>query len=299
MQTQTATYTPTLLRNGIFRLDAGNMFALLPKVVWSRWFPETGPGAIDDMNRMPLQQNSLLLEAPDGKLILFEVGLGNKTSEKDQRNFAQELGPDGSPRTIVDSLKEIDCDPKDISAVVLTHLHFDHAAALTCLPSDGNPNNPVLTFPNAEIYSQQQEVDDAIARRTTMRFTYLPSHMTPEVRERLKTYSGENEIMPGITCFPTPGHTWGQQAMRFIDPKGRTICYVGDIIPTHLHNRPTCNMGFDVEPYTSTLQRAALLERAHKENWILILNHEVGNPAVTPKPDPKRPGEFLLESTQL
>jgi len=230
-------YTPRLLRSGVFYLDAGCMFGIIPRVVWSRWFPDSGPFAIDDKNRMPLQQNSLLLESSDGKLVLIEAGIGEKLTPKEQGLYAQATQPDGKPRAIHDALAEAGCDPEDIDAVVITHLHFDHAGGLTRFGD--SPDEIVPTFPNAEIYVQRQEIDDALANKSTMHKTYLPTHLTPEVRERFRPVEGEAEILPGLTCFPTPGHTWGQQCVRFADPKGRTIAYISDVMPTKRHARPT------------------------------------------------------------
>lgn len=293
------TWTPTLLRNGLFYLDAGCMFGMIPRVVWSRWFPESGPGAIDELNRMPLQQNSLLLESSDGKLAIIEVGIGDKMTPKEQSLYTQELHKGGSARSVHHSLDEIKCDPKDISAVILTHLHFDHAGALTRLGPNEDPANPVLTFPNAEIFVAQQELDDALANKSTMHKTYLPSHLTPEVLERIRPIDGEHDALPGIHCLPTPGHTWGQHAIRFEDSSGQTTCFVGDVMPTKRHCRPTCNLAYDVEPYTSMLQRIKLLERAHKEHWTLVLDHEPDHASCTCEPDADRAGQYRLVDAEL
>ena len=53
-------YRFTLLRAGEFRLDAGSMFGLIPRVVWSRTVP------VDDRGRITVQHNCLLLEG-EGK----------------------------------------------------------------------------------------------------------------------------------------------------------------------------------------------------------------------------------------
>ncbi len=266
------TYTPRLLQAGIFYLDAGAMFGMIPRVVWSRWFPESGQFAIDAKNRMPLQQNSLLLESSDGKLVLIEAGIGEKMTPKEQGLYGQQTQPDGTPRAIHHALDEAGCDPRAIDAIVITHLHFDHAGGLTRFA--GSSDKVVSTFPNAEIFVQRQEIDDALANKSTMHKTYLPSHLTPEIKERFRPVGAEAEILPGLTCFPTPGHTWGQQCARFTDPKGRTVAYISDVMPTKRHARPTTNMAYDVEPYTSMNVRTALLKQAHEGDWLLVLDHD-------------------------
>ncbi|MGH7132576.1 MAG: hypothetical protein ACREJO_11580, partial [Phycisphaerales bacterium] len=111
-------YRWTLLRAGEFRLDAGTMFGVIPRVVWSR---TCSP---DDRNRLPVNHNCLLLERigdapanaklPSPKLILIEAGTGDKLDAKSRDLFALQ------DRTILNALHEVNCDPKDIGAAVIT-----------------------------------------------------------------------------------------------------------------------------------------------------------------------------------
>ena len=278
-------WSPKILRNGEFRLDAGCMFGLIPRDVWMRWLTP------DEHNRMPLQQNSLLLEQ-GGELVVVEAGIGEKLSPKEQGLYAQQ------PGTIHASLQAIGCDPKDVSKVILTHLHFDHAGGLTRL-DPARPDHPALTFPNATIIVQKREWDDAIANRSTMHKTYLRTHLTDEVAERVTVIDGEAEVAPGIRVIPMPGHTWGQQGIAIDRGDGRTLVFVPDVLPTRYHCRPTTNLAYDVEPYTSMLTRAAMLDRAADDKWTIILNHEHGHPVFTVHRDPDKPGAHLLEEAAL
>ena len=107
-----------LLRAGTIRLDGGGMFGVVPKTIWSKMI------APDDLNRISLQTNCLLLD--DGsKKVLIETGFGDKWSDKERGFYDLER------RTVVDALGEVGCDPAAIDLVIVTHLHFDHAAALT------------------------------------------------------------------------------------------------------------------------------------------------------------------------
>ncbi len=274
-----------LLRIGEFRLDAGCMFGMIPRDVWTRWLTP------DAHNRMPLQQNALLLER-DGKLVVVEVGIGDKMSPKEQAMYAMDSG------TIHASLHDAGCDPKDVSTVIVTHLHFDHAGGLTRLDPD-RADHPALTFPNAQIIAQKREWDDAIANRSTMNKTYLRNHLTDEVAERMTLIEGDAEVLPGIRVIPMPGHTWGQQGIAIDAGGGRTIVYTPDVMPTRWHCRPTTNLSYDVEPYTSMLSRTAMLDRAADEHWTLVLDHEPGHPVFTVHRDPEKPGTHVLEEAGL
>ena len=175
-------YSWTLLRAGAFRLDAGSMFGLIPRTVWSRAVPT------DDRGRMSVQHNCLLLES-GGKRLLIETGTGDKLDPRSRDIFALE------DRSILTALAEINPNPGDIHGVAVSHLHFDHAGGLTRLCRDGEapdwtgpaggmagtrPDHSVKrTFPSATLFVQQQEWQDARLNRSVMTRTYFQDHLEP------------------------------------------------------------------------------------------------------------------------
>jgi glyoxylase-like metal-dependent hydrolase (beta-lactamase superfamily II) len=310
----TTRYRATLLRAAEFRLDGGSMFGLIPRSVWSRTVTP------DDRGRIRVQHNCLLLERLDDppaswrglapKLALIEAGTGDKLAEKDRDIFALE------PRSILDALAEQRCDPVDIGACVISHLHFDHAGGLTrlCRPGEapdwtgpgstfGSSRGDLSvkrTFPNARVFSQRREWLDALANRSVMTRTYFPDHLQP-IRDQLELidsppphapgltpdrdqppllpqHARETEILPGLFVFRVPGHTWGQQATRFTDERGRDIVFTPDVLPTAWHLGQAYSLGYDVEPYTSMVTRGWLLNEAADRRWTLCLDHEPGHP---------------------
>ena len=241
------------------------MFGIVPKALWSKIAEP------DSSNRIQLQTNCLLLER-DGQRVLIETGSGSKWSKKQRDIYHME------DRSILDALAEIDVDPHSIDHVILTHLHFDHAGGLThCIEE----NDPVSTFANARIHVQQQELDDALNNRSTMRGTYLRTHLDP-VRKQFTCHDGEVDVLPGITVHPMPGHTWGQQAIQFSDEIG-TVCFPGDVMPTRNHEGLAYSMGYDMLPYTNMESKRKLLEQAGREHWRIVLGHEPGDPILHPQ----------------
>ncbi len=308
-------YSWTLLRAGEFRLDGGSMFGLIPRTVWSRSAPS------DDRGRITVQHNCLLLErsgtaeAGAPKLMLIEVGTGNKLDAKSRDIFAM------GERSILDALHEKGCRPQDINAIVVSHLHFDHAGGLTRLALPGEKPDWVgpaasfgaprgdhgvkLAFPNATVYTQTRELADALANRSVMTRTYFSDHLLPMVASgqlravdsprpfitgetpdrdampRLSIKQRSTEVAPGVFVFLVPGHTWGQQAILFTDAAGKTIVFTPDVMPTAWHNGAAYSLGYDVEPYTSMISRQWLLAESADRNWTLVLDHEPGNPVRT------------------
>lgn len=308
-----ARYSWKVLRAGEFRLDGGSMFGLIPRSVWSRSVPT------DELGRITVQHNCVLLErhgaasepgAP--KLVILETGSGDKLDPKFRSLFAMQ------ERSLLDALHEADCKPEDVGLATCTHLHFDHAGGLTRRPRAGESGGAlgsVATFTNAKIVVQARELADARAGRSVMTKTYFKENYEPlaenlVVVDSPRPYAAgvvpnrdqqpigsvelrETMIAPGISVFLCPGHTWGQQAMKFTDVAGNTVVFVPDVMPTAAHVGQTYSLAYDVEPYTTLLSKTWLLAEAAARNWLLILDHEVQTPAVRVRPDGK--GWFTLQ----
>jgi len=251
------------------------MFGVIPKSIWSKLTPP------DDLNRIALQTNCLLLDDHEGTRVLIETGFGDKWSDKERGYY------DLQHRTIADAIREIGLDtsaPGTINHIIVTHLHFDHAAGLTTPGPAGPPGQPSLepipVFPNAPIHVQKTEWDDALGNKSTMSRTYLRSHLDP-IAGQVVLHDGAAEVFPGagIHVEPMPGHTWGQQAVLFDDEHG-TVIFPGDVIPTVNHIHPAFSLGYDMEPYTNMLTKQRLLHRAADEGIRLVLDHETGHAVV-------------------
>lgn len=248
-----------VLRAGAFRLDGGTMFGIIPRALWQKLAPP------DDLNRIRLQTNCLLLDDGQRK-VLIETGYGNKFDAKNRGIFALE------DRWIGQALEEAGVDRGDIDAVVVTHLHFDHAGGLTFAPVPGADPQP--TLPNAKVYVQKTEWEDALANKSTMTRTYLRENLDP-IADRVVLLDGACEALAGIRVMPTPGHTWGQQGIIFEDAEG-TVIFPGDVMPTSSHVGAAYNMAYDVLPYENVFTKRRLLEQCAAEGWRLVIDHEPG-----------------------
>lgn len=255
MQSASAVSRVEPLRTGSFRLDGGGMFGLIPKTMWSQWVEA------DALNRIALAARALLVESRDG-LVLVEAGYGDKWTDRERAMYDLER------RTAVDALAELGVDPRDIAHVVLTHLHFDHAAGLTCAADAGVRS----VFANARVHVQRQEWLDAVANRSTMTRTYLRTHLDP-VASQVELHDGACTPLAGIALIPTPGHTWGHQSV-LIGAVDGPILYAGDSCPTLHHAHPAASMGYDMLAYEAMLSKLEILGRAHREGWRIALDHD-------------------------
>ncbi|MEO0291044.1 MAG: MBL fold metallo-hydrolase [candidate division WOR-3 bacterium] len=240
---------------GTFKLDGGAMFGVVPKVLWSK---NVKP---DRINRITLGLNPLLVIGKDFK-ILIDNGTGNKYSEKEFEIYGIKLKND--PFKIYGIRKE------EITHVVLTHLHFDHAGGSTEYIDD----KLSISYPNAIFYVQNKEFEDAMNPNERTRASYKKENFEPIYKEgKLFLIDGDMEILPGIKLIHTGGHTRGHQFV-LIESKGEKAIYFGDIVPTSYHVPLPYIMGYDTFPLITLEVRRKYYELASKEKWLTFFEHD-------------------------
>ncbi len=265
--------------DGYFGLDGGAMFGIVPKPLWEKQFPA------DEKNRIRLALRCLLVEA-GARRILVDDGMGDKWSEKQAGIYGIER-PEGG---LVDGLARLGFTPDDVTDVILTHLHFDHAGGTTRRQVDGSVG---LAFPRATYHLQRRNWD--WARQPTERDagSYLPENFAAlEASGRLHLVDGEAELFPGLRVIPSEGHTTALQLVR-IDGGGRTLVYCSDVVPTAAHLRASWIMGYDLRPLTMLEEKKKLLADALAGDWILFFEHEPRFPACRVRESGERAGEAV------
>lgn len=255
----------TSVLSGFFRLDGGAMFGSVPKALWDR----TNPA--DDRNRIDLALRCMLIRGMD-RTILVDVGIGDKFSEKESSIYAV----DRSRHTLQGALEAQGVPPDDVTDVVLTHLHFDHAGGVSRVDPDGNLR---LAFPNARHWLQKSNLETAMRPNEREKASYLKENWAP-VKEapRLSLLDGPEEIYPGIRLLLSEGHTAGLQMPR-VEGDGRWIQYCADMIPTASHVRIPYVMGYDLCPRTLMEEKRRTAIEAVRDGGYLFFEHDPWTPA--------------------
>jgi glyoxylase-like metal-dependent hydrolase (beta-lactamase superfamily II) len=255
------------LHAGGQRLDGGAMFGVVPKPLWEKRIPA------DERNRIPLALRCLLVETGDA-LVLIDNGVGNKEDAKFLDIYGIEnASAAGRPTRLEDALAEAGFGPDDVDVVIDSHLHFDHAGGNTISDGDGGVR---LAFPRARYVAQAGEYEYAHLRNERIRASYLPHNFDPVAAAgRLELVHGEHEVLPGIRLLPTPGHTPHHQSV-LLESAGARACFLADVIPTAAHLPLAWIMGYDVEPLVTLETKRWLLERARREEWLLVFEHDPG-----------------------
>ncbi len=247
-----------LIEDGGFRLDGGAMFGVVPRVMWAKSDPP------DDQNRIALACNTLLVKTGDAN-VLIDTGCGGKWSDKERDMFAVD-----EPRTLITDLARVDLMKEDITHVIYTHLHFDHAGGGTYIDNDGQLKTQ---FPNATYYAQRGEWEVANNPNLRDRRSYKPENLNPLSESgQLQLIDGDQEILPGISVRITGGHTEFHQVV-FVESNGFTAVHNGDLIPTASHLPAPFVMAYDLYPEQTMKYKQPHMKEAAEKGWLMVFEH--------------------------
>lgn len=174
---------------------------------------------------------AFLVRHPEG-VVLVDTGVGGGHDGIDQL-YAPERRP------LADALASAGLAPADVTAVINTHLHFDHCG-----------QNAL--FPAVPIYVQRSEYEAAQRELYTVR-EWVDF---PEADYRL--LDGESEPLPGLSVVPTPGHTPGHQSVLVESAAGRLLIAGQAVYSAREYVEGTpddSNASWDGERYGESLQR--------------------------------------------
>ncbi|QHE53302.1 MBL fold metallo-hydrolase [Pontibacillus sp. HMF3514] len=243
--------TLTWLNGGVTHLDGGAMFGVVPKPLWSRKYPS------NEKNQIELRTDPILLQI-DGKKFLIDSGIGNqKLNEKQMKNFGVH-----EESSIDSSLNELGFRTEDIDAVLMTHLHFDHACGL----SKWQDGKLVPTFENAKIFTSSTEWNEMKNPNIRSANTYWETNWKP-VEHQVQTYEEVIEIAEGLHMIHTGGHSDGHSVIRFEDGEELFI-HMADIMPTNAHQNVLWVLAYDDFPVTSVHQKQDWMKYGYqKQAW--------------------------------
>lgn len=252
---------------GLFKLDGGAMFGVVPKAIWNK----TNPA--DSNNLCTLAMRCLLVEV-DNRLILIDTGIGNKQSEK----FFSHYYLHGDA-TLDTSLANHGFHRNDITDVFLTHLHFDHVGG--AVMRNGEHLSPA--FKNATYWSNTRHWDWAVNPNEREKASFLSENILPlQQSGQLQFIEARDGVsfLPGFDVRFVYGHT-DAQMLPLINYKGKKLLYMADLLPTVGHLPMPYVMAYDMFPLTTLNEKKTFLTEALENDYILFLEHDAQNECCT------------------
>jgi glyoxylase-like metal-dependent hydrolase (beta-lactamase superfamily II) len=250
------------VHDGTFAVDGGVLFGIVPRPLWEKAFTP------DVRNRVRLAARCLLaIDEGAGRVVLVDDGMGDKWDPRRAEIYGLERAGGGleaalAARGIVRG---------DVTDVVLTHLHFEHAGGTTRRRADGELE---LSFPRATHHLQRRNWQWAHAPSERDQGCFLAENFALlEHSGQLHLVEGELELYPDLQLIVSEGHTVAQQLPRFHGDGTHLTC-CGDVIPTRAHVRVPWLMAHDLYPLTSLEEKKMLLAQALEDDGILFLEHD-------------------------
>jgi glyoxylase-like metal-dependent hydrolase (beta-lactamase superfamily II) len=257
---QAGDYRVEIIPDTEFHLDGGAMFGVIPRNLWSKVCPP------DDENRIRMNMNCVFVDTGKEK-ILIETGIGEKWSAKQTSMYGI-----NRRKSLATTLEEkTGSSTEDITIVINTHLHFDHAGGNTL--ANGSVEF-VPTFPNARYLVSGAELKHAEEPSERDRANYLPDNWRPlRHAGQLEETEANYEVVPGLTMETHPGHNRSMQCWR-LSRNGQTVFGFADLIPMRAHVRLPWIAGYDLYPIETLASKKKLLPQAVREGWLCHLYHD-------------------------
>jgi len=245
-------FTVTVISDGYLETNFG-LLSHIDATAASALMTEAGVTAQNVMNI-----NSYVVQGR-GHTILVDSGAG---------------GFSGWGGRLATSLVAAGIDPSEIDTALLTHAHPDHIGGLAGELGASH-------FPNSELVLNQSELafwrDDGNFSRAQVGAQPL-FHMARNAFDtfngRRRTFAGNEEVLPGVTACPFPGHTIGHTGY-LIESEGQSLLIWGDIVhyPDIQAARPDVTIAFDADPTMAAQTRLKVLDMVSADNLLITGMH--------------------------
>ena len=199
--------------------------------------------------------NSLVLRT-GGKTVMIDAGNGDSGAPTTGRWMA--------------NFKAAGFDPKDVSTVLLTHLHGDHINGLRLKSGQGMFESAEIKLPEAE---HAFWMDDARmnAAPPAMKgaFENVRRVLASVPADQLVRFEPGAEVAPGITSVAAFGHTPGHTLFT-VKSEGQSFAYVADLtnVPSLFARSPDWSVTFDMDKEMARATRRKMFDMIVKEKMM-------------------------------
>lgn len=168
------------------------------------------------------------------------------------------------------NIKKAGYHPNDVTKVLMTHLHKDHAGGLTYR------DNIRLSFSNATYYIQKRELDFALSTEAP---SFLSEELQPLLRSsQLELLNTDEGIIDGYIHYQVTGGHSPYHQVFWIKENGETIFFGGDVAPQLHQMKIRYKTKYDYDPQKALDLRQQWWKEGQKEGWKFLFYHDIKTP---------------------
>ena len=194
-------------------------------------------------------------------VLLIDAGLGYAVDGKLQ---------------IHENIRKAGFEPEQVTKVLLSHLHKDHAGGIANPSASRFGGSDVMNFPNADYYLQKRELDFAWQTGAP---SFLPDEIEPLLHSHQVHFMHDDKgvIDDYIYYEHTGGHSPHHQVF-WIKDGGETIFFGGDVAPQLQQMKVRYKTKYDFDPERAMQLRMEWWERGNREEWTFLFYHDIKSP---------------------
>jgi glyoxylase-like metal-dependent hydrolase (beta-lactamase superfamily II) len=224
---------------------------LRPEVLYPTSTPaELGrhPELRNEDGMLPLPDGAFLVRAADGRIVLVDAGGGADFE------VPPEAGELVESARLLTGMSAAGVAPRDITDVILSHLHADHFGWVSTAGE--------VTFPNAVLHVHAADLDHFLPASGEVPDERVPLVLGPAL-DVVETWSGPETDVAGVRLIHVPGHTPGMAIAVIGGPGG--LALVGDLVHCTAEFGEDWTGGQDVDPDLALANRRDLAWRLAAE----------------------------------
>lgn len=195
-------------------------------------------------------------------IILLDTGLGFMQNEQLQ---------------LIDNLKKHNIQPEQITKVLISHLHKDHANGISY--KNEHTKTYQITFPNATYYIQENELNTALEANSSS-FNTERIVCLKNANNVIKLKDDKGIIDEYIHYQKTGAHSPYHQVF-WIHTENKIIFYGGDDAPQYQQMKNKFVAKYDYNGKLAMQLRQEWWQQGEKEKWIFLFYHDTKIPTFT------------------
>ncbi|HUC81947.1 MAG TPA: MBL fold metallo-hydrolase [Flavisolibacter sp.] len=223
------------------------------------------------------EEKDVLNERPVGSL-LVEIQPFLVITSKDILLLDTGLGfnnKDGKLQ-IYENIRKAGYEPEQVTKVLLSHLHKDHAGGVANPSSVKFGTGDEMNFPAAKYYLQQRELDFAWQTGAP---SFLPDEIEPLLRSHQVEFMHDDEgVIDGYISYQHTGAHSPHHQVFWIREGNETVFFGGDVAPELKQMKIRYKTKYDFEPEKANQLRQQWWEQGNKEGWTFLFYHDIKHP---------------------